>query len=96
MINQHWNGNKNQIHLNNNKMADEQLKQKLLTELVNIKGIDHKNLLEIFNNNQEKLNLIAKEFELLDLAKTTKTDQIGVIQMNVTRKTKDFLDNGGF
>jgi len=77
-------------------MADEQLKQKLLTELVNIKGIDHKNLLEIFNNNQEKLNLIAKEFELLDLAKTTKTDQIGVIQMNVTRKTKDFLDNGGF
>ena len=77
-------------------MADEQLKQKLLIELVGREGIDHKNLLGILGNNQEILNLFAKEFKILGLAIISEVDQIGAIQMSATRKAKIFLDNGGF
>jgi len=77
-------------------MTDKQLKNKLLTELVRKKELSSKILMDIFENNQSKLNLIAKEFKIRSLAQTTKSDQNGVIQINITRRTKTFFDNGGF
>lgn len=77
-------------------MTDKQLKNALLDELVSRKDLQPKRLLEIFDNNQEKLNLVAKEFERCNLVKVERTDQNGVIHMSPTKRAKDFLDNGGF
>lgn len=77
-------------------MTDKQLSNKLLTVLVSKEELSSKSLLEIFENDQNKLNHIAKKFENSDLAKTIKSDQHGVIHMRATSKAKPYLDRGGF
>ncbi|WP_321308931.1 hypothetical protein [Marinifilum fragile] len=77
-------------------MTDKQLSNKLLIELVSKEELPAKRLLEIFKNDQSKLNHIAKKFEIYDLAKTIKSDQNGVIHIRATSKAKPFLNGGGF
>lgn len=77
-------------------MNNLNFKNELLKELVSKKSLGRNELLEILGDNQETLNIIAKEFQMYGYSKSIFTDQVGVISMNITYDGELKYKNGGF